>query len=456
MFQPTLAQQENHTTLIKLYSSGDYRKCFKTASKFSLTDPGIPNVFKAVSLYQLRDDKAVLKKHKDPLASAIDCYKTASRQNIDMDTVPTSLAAGITSLQELWLRGVSKNLKSEKFDLFDKELSDFRQLFNNSGMLFLNRHIGRIFKIQIKSSLELKDELKRVNRVENAIKMIREDMQSLQKSKLNNQVLWYLKRIQDEIQEQIIELTKAKENQSSISLMKMRLSVFGIGKDEQRHFNLLRDLTGGSMKLNEINPDALAAMNLPDIKEFLDPSYCKEWNDPIYRLANTAEYIDYLTREEKKVILFINLCRMNPALFERTVLKYYLENNPDQVGGYSKSLTNELLRMPMAELYMPDEIASKAATWHATEYGESGKTGHGGNGGTTGRLRKMGYLGDMNGECCSYGPNEAHAIICQLLVDKDVSSLGHRKNLLSTEFKGFGVSIKSHARYRYNCVINHW
>jgi uncharacterized protein YkwD len=238
--------------------------------------------------------------------------------------------------------------------------------------------------------------------------------------------------------------------------MSARLNVFNIKTDTYRNFSLLRDLSKGTMKFENIRENAIDFMGLPNLKEVLGEYYAEDWSNPVYRIANTAEFVNYLTREEKNVILLMNLCRMNPALIEKTILQAYLKENEDEIGSYSKSLSSTLQRQKPLELFHPDRTLTKAAVLHATEYGESGKTGHGGNGGVTGRVAKYGFLGDAVGECCSYGFSDARGIVCQLLVDKDVSDLGHRKALLSETYRGAGVSIKDHATYDYNCVIDFW
>lgn len=63
-----------------------------------------------------------------------------------------------------------------------------------------------------------------------------------------------------------------------------------------------------------------------EINKLLDRYYhsnskYKEWNNPKYRLANTAKNENYLTEDEKMVYYFLNLVRMNPELFLETFIK---------------------------------------------------------------------------------------------------------------------------------------
>ena len=47
------------------------------------------------------------------------------------------------------------------------------------------------------------------------------------------------------------------------------------------------------------------------------------WPDTALAKANSAINVEYMVEQEKQVIYYINLCRMNPSLFEETFLKHY-------------------------------------------------------------------------------------------------------------------------------------
>ena len=57
------------------------------------------------------------------------------------------------------------------------------------------------------------------------------------------------------------------------------------------------------------------------------------------------------------------------------------------------------------------------------------------------------------GECCDYGSNDPVEIIITLLIDKDITSLGHRKILLG-KYTSVGISIQPHSSYRFNTVLD--
>ena len=58
------------------------------------------------------------------------------------------------------------------------------------------------------------------------------------------------------------------------------------------------------------------------------------------------------------------------------------------------------------------------------------------------------------GECCYYGEDDALAIVLDLLVDCNYRGLGHRKIMLSDQFKSMGVYIAPHKSYNFNAVLD--
>ena len=62
---------------------------------------------------------------------------------------------------------------------------------------------------------------------------------------------------------------------------------------------------------------------------------------------------------------------------------------------------------------------------------------------------------DVGRENCSYGYSRGIDVVMQLLIDKGVKSLGHRKNLLSNSV-GMGASIQPHKTYAHCAVLDFW
>lgn len=171
----------------------------------------------------------------------------------------------------------------------------------------------------------------------------------------------------------------------------------------------------------------------------------------LFKQANTAKDAEYLSEDEKQVVLYMNLARLDGEWFIKNVLEKY-DN-----GGYSKSnvksLKRDLLKTNNLQALHPSPNLTKSARYHAKDMGKLGKTGHRSSDGTGTfkRIRKYAQ-GNYMAENCSYGYKNPVKIVLQLLVDDNVPSLGHRHNILNANYKQVGVAIEPHKTYRFNCV----
>jgi hypothetical protein len=179
--------------------------------------------------------------------------------------------------------------------------------------------------------------------------------------------------------------------------------------------------------------------------------------------ANTAANIDYLSSDEKEVIRYLNLARMDGKRFFDSYIQQFIENynvyyspkiKPNN--SYVKSLKATLYKVQGLSIIVPNEKLSKAAAFHAKDMGNKGKTGHTSSNGTsfTKRMKKLVGTEYYVSENCDYGFNNGLDIVCHLLIDNGVSSLGHRKNILNPDQRMVGVSIYMHKIYKYNCVMD--
>ena len=176
----------------------------------------------------------------------------------------------------------------------------------------------------------------------------------------------------------------------------------------------------------------------------------EKWDTVTIARANTAYASDYMTEQEKLVILFTNLARSDGPLFTDTFFKNYMENRESD--RYSRSLARDLKRVKDLQPLVPEYDLYQVAEGHAVA---SGKSGHAGHKDFDKRFKPL--LGKYNlvGENCAYGLEYAIDIVIQLLIDKDVRDLGHRKNMLNPLYNSTGVSIQPHKRFGYNCVISY-
>jgi len=164
----------------------------------------------------------------------------------------------------------------------------------------------------------------------------------------------------------------------------------------------------------------------------------QNWTSQELENANTAANISILSNEEKEVIKYLNLARLYPQKFAIIEVKDYAPST------YKESLLVTLrYKTPVGLLYF-DQSMYKLAECFATESGESGKTGH----------DRISCSNGYDAECCSYGYEKGKDIVLQLLIDKDVPSLGHRNICLDDSYKKVGLSIKTHTVYQYCSVLD--
>jgi len=167
--------------------------------------------------------------------------------------------------------------------------------------------------------------------------------------------------------------------------------------------------------------------------------------------ANSAEKEKYLSAEEKQVIYYLNLVRSNPALFEKTYLKKYLDSTKLN-NNYTKSLIKTLKETKSMGILKPSKDLFEVAKDHAIKFGKAGKIGH-----DNFKLRMKPLNDTYNyvlAENCDYGNDKALDIVMSLLIDDGIADYGHRKNILDSKFKFIGISIQPHKKHDINCVMD--
>jgi uncharacterized protein YkwD len=172
--------------------------------------------------------------------------------------------------------------------------------------------------------------------------------------------------------------------------------------------------------------------------------YSALWNQARLARANTARNSPYLSREEKEMIHILNLARMEPRLFARTVLPHFGDTASST---YFRSLRAEMLAMPALPPLQPDSLCWVSARCHALTSGQQGYDGHER---LTDACSSREYF---MGECCHYGQGSPLDMLVSLLVDEGIPSLGHRRICLG-RFEKVGVAIQPHSIYGLNAVLD--
>lgn len=176
-----------------------------------------------------------------------------------------------------------------------------------------------------------------------------------------------------------------------------------------------------------------------------------QWTDEIKAKANTAKEVDYLSEEEKRVIYYSNLARMNGKLFAETYLQEAIDAGNVQKSSYTGSLIHDLKKLKSLPPLQPQKDLTDCASDHAVYSGTKGSMGHQNY---TKRFKKYASRYVYNGENCDYGNNTGLQIVLSLLIDEDVPDKGHRYNILNTKYNCVGVAIADHKKWDYNCVMD--
>jgi hypothetical protein len=166
----------------------------------------------------------------------------------------------------------------------------------------------------------------------------------------------------------------------------------------------------------------------------------------VWNKLNRHAYFKKLSMEEKEVFYYTNLVRLRPKFFVDSVLQKFVQLYPNMKGGNFNSLQKELLAyVPVSRLMLPDSAMMRLSRGHAKDMGKTGQYGHSGSNGESfeERMARGKYYSCL-GENINVGAYTAGEAVIHLLIDKGVSNLGHRKNILSKEYNFMGVGVDSY------------
>ena len=178
----------------------------------------------------------------------------------------------------------------------------------------------------------------------------------------------------------------------------------------------------------------------------------ESWDPDVIKSLHTGAGIEYLTEEEQKVVLFMNMARFDGPLFASTFLDAYVAENQVENSSYLRSLYKDLKKISELTPFQVEGDLTSVAQGHADLSGRTGHTGHKNFDKRFEPLQGNPYTGWA--ENCSYGYKDAVDIVISLLIDEGVKGVGHRINILNEEFNSVGVAIYPHKTYKTNCVID--
>lgn len=204
---------------------------------------------------------------------------------------------------------------------------------------------------------------------------------------------------------------------------------------------------------------------------FINQANAQKWTDAEFRRANTAANASYLSNEEKNVVMYMNLIRIDGEKFYYTFLEDYINNYNAKVkqyrnynelritrnNSYYTSLLKHLRGLKNLQVFYPDDKLTSLSRGHAQDLNRNNLDTHESSNGDKFSKRLSRYFPNKAmSENIDFGYSNSLDIVCHLLLDCGVPSLGHRFNLLDQKYKlnTVGVSIQPHPSYSWCAVID--
>lgn len=184
--------------------------------------------------------------------------------------------------------------------------------------------------------------------------------------------------------------------------------------------------------------------------------------------SQTTKSTPVLSKAEQDLLSEINQARANPQTYATYLeqLKPLFKGKDYTALGQATLTTQEgwdavedaikFLRAakPLGPL-SPSQGLCLAASSHVKEQSASGATGHAGSNNMMieQRVKPFGSWQGGIGENLTYGNESARERILTWLIDDGVATRGHRKRVMSQDYKVVGVSCGPHPEYGTMCVL---
>ena len=174
-----------------------------------------------------------------------------------------------------------------------------------------------------------------------------------------------------------------------------------------------------------------------------------------------------LSQVEQEILNEVNLARTQPAVYAsyleamKPLFKGNLYMRPGHgslttVEGWSavaEAITFVRAAKPQSPFIVSNGLRL-AATAYCKEQSSTGATGHKGRGGLIEeRAKAFGAWQGEIGELLSYGDESARERVLTWLIDDGVASRGHRRRLLSADYRVAGVGCSPHPEQGKVCAL---
>jgi hypothetical protein len=157
----------------------------------------------------------------------------------------------------------------------------------------------------------------------------------------------------------------------------------------------------------------------------------------IIQKCNTAKDVDYLTADEKEMIILHNLARVYPNFLPKYVANQYDTSFSNKLPKYNIIAELSIL-YPMHGLF-------KSAKMHAIKSGKNGTTGHQD---VNERISKHNRKLEISGENCSYYDDYVINHFLGLMNSKP-----HFSNIIDKSYNSIGLSKQPHIKFGTNFVM---
>ena len=177
--------------------------------------------------------------------------------------------------------------------------------------------------------------------------------------------------------------------------------------------------------------------------------------------ANTAANATYMSEQERRFIFLSNLARLDGARFTKAYLDGYIKTSVEykESSQFVRSLRTDLAKTKGLTMLQPLPALAQSSKAHASELGKAGKTGHSSLNGEGFDKRIGRFLPQYRelSENETFGFNRSDALHCLMayLVDEGLPDAGHRKTCLDKNLTHTGVSILTHTKYQFGCVVDY-
>jgi len=175
----------------------------------------------------------------------------------------------------------------------------------------------------------------------------------------------------------------------------------------------------------------------------------EQWKAKTITQANTVKYAGYLSYEERMVLFYTNLARLNGKLFSKTFLQLYIDSlnlSGPELRSLQKSLRFSRKKIPLK----PQKDLTQISKSKAISVGKTGKVEQAVA--DENRYLKLMRKYKAVGEGSVYSYSKPLDIVIYTLLDIGNEKATNRANMMNKYFNTIGISIKPHSSQEFVCV----